>query len=57
MSKKDIDFTKVSMPADEFDEMMRRALDAPPPSEETAKAVKRTGNAKKPTKEKRDGKA
>lgn len=43
MSKKDIDFTKISMPADEFDAMMRQALDAAPPVEESARASKRTG--------------
>lgn len=55
-SKKDIDFTKVSLPADEFDAMMRRALDAPPPpAEEPAKPAKRAGKAARPAKQKRTG--
>ena len=33
MSNKDVDFTKVSIPADEFDAMMRRALDSKAPED------------------------
>ncbi len=37
MNTKDVDFTKVSIPADEFDAMMRRALDAPAPRDTSTK--------------------
>ena len=37
MNTKDIDFAKVSIPADEFDALMRRALDAPVPAPEVKK--------------------
>ena len=37
MTRKDIDFTKVSLPADEFDSMMRGALNAPAPPDHTEK--------------------
>ncbi len=33
MNKKPAKPDEMRMPADEFDEMMRRALDAPPPSD------------------------
>lgn len=40
MSKKLIEPDEMRMPADEFDAMMRRALDAPPPLDEQAEARK-----------------
>lgn len=47
MSKKDIDFNEVSLPADEFDAMMRRALDAPPPADPSSKGEKPKTKPKK----------
>lgn len=50
MNKERVDLTKLNMPADEFDAMMRRALDAPPPPDEQDKV------GKKPTKRPKAGK-
>ncbi len=47
MTSKDIDFTKVSLPADDFDAIMRRALDAPPPAEPASKGEKPKAKSKK----------
>lgn len=49
MSNKDIDFSKVSLPADDFDTMMRQALGTPPPVESSEEAGKSSGKRGKAT--------